>query len=161
VRLTPEGRAHALGVVAPSTGLIETFLVHVLKMDWKDVHEEAEAPRGMPFRTGSWCESTPSSATRPRTPHGDPIPTPKCPLFDRGTGITLATCAPQKPFRVERILDQSTPFLEVHSSAPASSRVPVGCGSATARAGSCVADWEGGETTLGLPEAAKIEVKAA
>jgi DtxR family Mn-dependent transcriptional regulator len=42
VRLTPEGRAHALAVVRKHR-LVETFLVQVLKMDWKEVHEEAEA----------------------------------------------------------------------------------------------------------------------
>jgi DtxR family Mn-dependent transcriptional regulator len=42
VRLTPTGRAHALAVVRKHR-LIETFLVQVLKMDWKEVHEEAEA----------------------------------------------------------------------------------------------------------------------
>jgi DtxR family Mn-dependent transcriptional regulator len=42
VRLTPEGRALALAVVRKHR-LVETFLVQVLKMDWKEVHEEAEA----------------------------------------------------------------------------------------------------------------------
>src|SRR5271170_296854 len=109
VRLTPAGRALALRVVRKHR-LIETFLVHVLKMDWKEVHEEAEAlEHAISDRVLLRIDALlghPAS-----DPHGDPIPSPKCPLYDRGGAVTLATCEPRRPFRVERILDQSAPFL--------------------------------------------------
>jgi DtxR family transcriptional regulator, Mn-dependent transcriptional regulator len=159
VRLTPAGRAHALAVVRKHR-LIETFLVGVLKMDWKEVHEEAEAlEHAISDRVLLRIDALlghPAS-----DPHGDPIPTPKCPLFDRGGGVTLATCEPQKPFRVERILDQTTPFLEFiqRTGLKPGSRVRV---RERDRASGVVRCELGkGEATLGLPEAAKIEVKAA
>jgi Mn-dependent DtxR family transcriptional regulator len=107
VRLTPAGRAHALGVVRKHR-LIETFLVQVLKMDWKEVHEEAEAlEHAISDRVLLRIDAILGHPVS--DPHGDPIPSPKRPLFDRGKGVTLATCEPQRPFR-ERILDQSGPF---------------------------------------------------
>jgi DtxR family Mn-dependent transcriptional regulator len=159
VRLTPAGRAHALGVVRKHR-LVETFLVQVLKMDWKEVHEEAEALEHaisdrVLLRIDAILDHPASD------PHGDPIPSPTCPLFDRGRGVTLADCEPQKPFRVERILDQSTPFLEFiqRTGLKPGSRVRV---RERDRASGVVRCELGkGEATLGLPEAAKIEVKAA
>src|SRR5580698_8126435 len=107
VRLTPEGRAHALAVVRKHR-LVETFLVQVLKMDWKEVHEEAEAlEHAISERVLLRIDAIlghPAS-----DPHGDPIPGRKSQLLDRGGSATLATCEPLKPFRVERILDQSRP----------------------------------------------------
>ena len=42
VRLTAKGRTLALAVLRKHR-LIESFLVQVLKMDWAEVHDEAEA----------------------------------------------------------------------------------------------------------------------
>jgi DtxR family Mn-dependent transcriptional regulator len=159
VRLTPAGRALALGVVRKHR-LIEAFLVGVLKMDWKEVHEEAEAlEHAISDRVLLRIDAIlghPAS-----DPHGDPIPTPKCPLYERGGGVTLATCEPRRPFRVERILDQSTPFLEFiqRTGLKPGSRVRVRERDRTSGVVRC--ELGKGETTLGLPEAAKIEVKAA
>src|SRR5580658_4822502 len=100
VRLTPEGRAHALAVVRKHR-LVETFLVQVLKMDWKEVHEEAEAlEHAISDRVLLRIDAI---LGHPATdPHGDPIPSAKSPLFDRGRGVTLANCGLQEQFRVER-----------------------------------------------------------
>ena len=157
VRLTPAGRAHALGVVRKHR-LVETFLVQVLKMDWKEVHEEAEAlEHAISDRVLLRIDAIlghPAS-----DPHGDPIPSPKHPLFDHAKIVTLATCEPQRAFRVERILDQSAPFLEFiqRTGLKPGSRVRVRQRNSASGVVRC--ELGKAEATLGLPEAANIEVK--
>src|SRR5471032_3628365 len=98
VRLTPEGRAHALAVVRKHR-LIETFLVQVLKMDWKEVHEEAEAlEHAISERVLLRIDALLGHPAA--DPHGDPIPTRKSPLLDRGGSATLATCEDRKSTRL-------------------------------------------------------------
>ncbi|HZZ20580.1 MAG TPA: metal-dependent transcriptional regulator [Opitutaceae bacterium] len=159
VRLTPEGRSHALAVVRKHR-LVETFLVQVLKMDWKEVHQEAEALEHAISDTVllriDELLGYPSA-----DPHGDPIPSRKSTLLERGRGVTLATCDLMKPFRVERILDQSTPFLEYIQKTGLKPGAKVKVSSRDRASGVVRCDLKGGEATLGLPEAAKIEVKAS
>jgi len=159
VRLTPVGRAHALGVLRKHR-LIETFLVRVLKMDWKEVHKEAEAlEHAISERVLLRIDAILGHPIS--DPHGDPIPSPKHPLFDHAKSVTLATCEPKKAFCVERILDQSAPFLEFiqRSGLKPGSRVRVRERNSASGVVHCA--LHNGETTLGLPEAAKIEVKVA
>jgi DtxR family transcriptional regulator, Mn-dependent transcriptional regulator len=159
VRLTLAGRAHALAVVRKHR-LIETFLVQVLKMDWKDVHVEAEAlEHAISDRVLLRIDAIlghPNS-----DPHGDPIPSPKSPAYNRGTGITLASCESQQQLRVERILDQSPPFLEFIQRTGLKPGARVRVRERDPASGVVRCDLRGGEATLGLPEAAKIEVKVA
>jgi DtxR family Mn-dependent transcriptional regulator len=159
VRLTPGGRVHALAVVRKHR-LIETFLVQVLKMDWKEVHEDAEAlEHAISDRVLLRIDALLGHPAA--DPHGDPIPSAKSPQFERGKGITLATCGLQEPFRVERILDQSAPFLEFiqRTGLKPGSRVRVRERDGASGVVQC--ELRSGKATLGLPEAAKIEVKAA
>jgi DtxR family Mn-dependent transcriptional regulator len=157
VRLTPEGRSQALAVLRKHR-LIETFLVQILKMDWKEVHEEAEAlEHAISDRVLLRIDAIlghPAS-----DPHGDPIPSPKHPLFDHAKSVTLATCEPQRAARVERILDQSTPFLEFiqRTGLKPGSRVRVRERNSASGVVRC--ELGNADVTLGLPEAAKIEVK--
>lgn len=159
VRLTREGRAHALAVVRKHR-LVETFLVQVLKMDWKDVHEEAEAlEHAISDRVLLRIDAIlghPAS-----DPHGDPIPSAKSPQIDHGGATTLATCETHVALRVERILDQSTPFLDFiqRTGLRPGSRVRVRERDPASGVVHC--ELKGGDATLGLPEAAKIEVRAA
>jgi DtxR family Mn-dependent transcriptional regulator len=158
VRLTPEGRSHALAVVRKHR-LVETFLVQELKMDWKEVHEEAEAlEHAISDRVLLKIDELlgyPSA-----DPHGDPIPSRKSLLLERGRGVTLATCEPKKSFRVERIIDQSTPFLEFIQKTGLKPGAKVTVVSRDRTGGVVRCELKSGEATLGLPEAAKIEVKA-
>ncbi len=157
VRLTAEGRAHALAVVRKHR-LVETFLVQVLQMDWKEVHEEAEAlEHAISDRVLLRIDALlghPAS-----DPHGDPIPSRKSLLLARGKGVTLASCEPQRQLRVDRILDQSAPFLEFiqRTGLMPGSRVRVRERDPASGVVRC--DLKEGEATLGLPEAAKIEVR--
>lgn len=109
VQLTPAGRRVALGVLRRHR-LIETFLVEVLKMDWTEVHAEAEL-----------LEHAISEAVLDRLdallghpvadPHGDPIPTRQGKL-DSQVYATLATCVVTKPLRIVRVTEQSDEFLQ-------------------------------------------------
>jgi DtxR family transcriptional regulator, Mn-dependent transcriptional regulator len=158
VRLTQEGRTHALAVVRKHR-LVETFLVKVLGMDWKEVHEEAEAlEHAISDRVLLRIDAL---LGHPATdPHGDPIPSRKSPLLDRGKGITLATCEERKPLRVERILDQSPPFLEFIQRTGLKPGARVRVREREQASGVVRCELKQGEAVLGLPEAAKIEVRA-
>jgi DtxR family transcriptional regulator, Mn-dependent transcriptional regulator len=159
VRLTPEGRALALAVVRKHR-LVETFLVQVLKMDWKEVHEEAEAlEHAISDRVLLRIDAILGHPAA--DPHGDPIPSRKSPLLDRGKGVTLATCELQRQLRVERILDQSPPFLEFIQRTGLKPGARVRVRERDAASGVVRCELREGDTTLGLPEAAKIEVRAA
>jgi DtxR family Mn-dependent transcriptional regulator len=109
VRLTPEGRKAAL-VVVRKHRLVEAFLVQVLKMDWAEVDQEAEAlEHSISERVLSLIDDY---LGHPAVdPHGDLIPRLNSPQFARSNPQTLATCAVGKALRVERILDQSPGFL--------------------------------------------------
>jgi DtxR family Mn-dependent transcriptional regulator len=157
VRLTREGRALAVAVVRKHR-IVETFLVQVLKMDWREVHEEAEAlEHAISDRVLVRMDALlghPAS-----DPHGDPIPSAKSPQLDHGGGLTLANCEPNAQLRVERILDQSAPFLEFiqRTGLKPGSRVRVRERDRASGVVRC--EMRTGEATLGLPEAAKIEVR--
>jgi DtxR family Mn-dependent transcriptional regulator len=94
VRLTPEGRALALAVVRKHR-LVETFLVEVLRMDWKEVHEEAEAlEHAISDRVLLRIDALLGHPVS--DPHGDPIPSRKSPVLGQTKGVTLASCEPLK-----------------------------------------------------------------
>lgn len=109
VRLTAAGRRVALGVLRRHR-LIETFLVDTLKMDWTQVHAEAEQ-----------LEHAVSDAVMDRLdaflghpaadPHGDPIPTRQGKL-DTQVYANLATCSVARPLRIVRLTEQSGAFLQ-------------------------------------------------
>ena len=159
VRLTREGRSHALAVVRKHR-LVETFLVKVLGMDWKEVHEEAEAlEHAISDRVLLRIDALLGHPAA--DPHGDPIPRSKSPLLDRGKGVTLATCEERKLLRVERILDQSPPFLEFIQRTGLKPGARVRVRERDRASGVVRCELKEGESVLGLPEAAKIEVRAA
>jgi DtxR family Mn-dependent transcriptional regulator len=157
VRLTPEGRALALAVVRKHR-LVETFLVEVLRMDWKEVHEEAEAlEHAISDRVLLRIDSLLGHPVS--DPHGDPIPTSKSHVLGQTKGVTLASCEPLEALRVERILDQSTPFLEFIQRTGLMPGARVRVKERDQASGVVRCNLKEGEATLGLPEAAKIEVK--
>jgi DtxR family transcriptional regulator, Mn-dependent transcriptional regulator len=109
VRLTERGRLIALNVLRKHR-LIETFLVSTLKMDWSEVHVEAE--RLEHAISDAVLDRIDALLGNPETdPHGDPIPSRQGKL-DTGIYDTLATCAIDAPVRMVRVTDQSADFLQ-------------------------------------------------
>lgn len=109
VRLTPIGRALAVGVLRKHR-LVETFLVRTLKMDWSEVHDEAEAlEHAVSDRV---LERISELLGHPTSdPHGDPIPDAEGNFAATKTQDSLDLCALDQPLRVTRILDQTQEFL--------------------------------------------------
>lgn len=89
--------------------LIETFLVQTLKLDWADVHEDAErlehalSPRIL--------ERLEEFLGHPAAdPHGDPIPDASG-AFRKQRGMPLSLCRGGAAVRIVRIADQGRAFL--------------------------------------------------
>lgn len=109
VRLTEPGRRLALAVIRRHR-IIETFLVHVLKMDWSSVHMEAEQLEHA--ISDDVLDRLDAMLGHPTTdPHGDPIPSAQGKLRSQ-VYATLATCVVAKAMRVVRVADQSAEFLQ-------------------------------------------------
>jgi len=159
VRLTPVGRALALGVLRKHR-LVETFLVRTLKMDWSEVHEEAEAlEHAVSDRV---LERIDEMLGRPTTdPHGDPIPDAAGNFADASLQATLETCALNEPMRVSRILDQTQEFLDYVQETGLKPGTRIWVLNREGASGVLRCGLEpGAEVTLGLPAAAKIIVEA-
>ncbi|MEY3609367.1 MAG: hypothetical protein RLZZ447_2155 [Verrucomicrobiota bacterium] len=118
LRLTAEGRRVALNVLRKHR-LVETFLVNVLKMDWAQVHTEAEQLEHA--ISDAVLDRLDALLGHPATdPHGDPIPSVEGALSS-AVYATLATCATNVSQRVVRVTDQSADFLtlaEAHGLRP-------------------------------------------
>ncbi|MBI5692536.1 MAG: metal-dependent transcriptional regulator [Verrucomicrobia bacterium] len=109
VRLTAEGRRVALNVLRKHR-LVETFLVHVLKMDWSRVHEEAEQLEHA--ISDEVLDRLDALLGHPQSdPHGDPIPSAHGKLSSQ-VYATLATCVADRPLRIVRVTEQSAEFLQ-------------------------------------------------
>jgi len=72
VKLTPKGRKDALRIIRRHR-IIESFLVDIMKMDWAEVHEDAEAMEHV--ISDQFLDRMDEMLGFPdRDPHGDPIP---------------------------------------------------------------------------------------
>lgn len=108
VNLTESGRALALRVLRRHR-LLELFLVRTLDLTWDEVHEEAEnMEHAVSDRLVDRIDEV---LGYPATdPHGDPIPKSDGTVVKPG-GQSLAQWEAGRPFRLVRVLDQSTEFL--------------------------------------------------
>lgn len=108
VTLTSEGNRAALNVLRRHR-IVETFLVETLKLDWSEVHAEAErlehaiSPRVL--------DALDEHLGHPSVdPHGDPIPDAEGRLPDvRQTA--LSACKAGERVRVLRVRNQDAKFL--------------------------------------------------
>jgi DtxR family Mn-dependent transcriptional regulator len=160
VRLTPVGRALAVGVLRKHR-LVETFLVRTLKMDWSEVHDEAEAlEHAVSDRV---LERISELLDHPTTdPHGDPIPDAEGNFAAAKTQDSLDLCAIDQPLRVTRILDQSQEFLAYVQEAGLKPGAKVRVLRREPASGVLHCELAGGaEVALGLHIAGKIIVGAA
>lgn len=109
VTLTDTGRQLALHVLRRHR-LVELFLVEVLKLDWSEVHDEAEELEHV--ISDKVLDRIDALLGHPETdPHGDPIPTAKGHMASPPT-TTLADCPLGVPVRIARVLDQDPRFLQ-------------------------------------------------
>lgn len=106
-RLTPEGERSALHVLRRHR-LIELFLVEVVKLDWAEVHEEAEVlEHAVSDRLLDRIDRMLGEPTH--DPHGDPIPTAEGELVRRP--VQDLTDCPLGAATVARLGDNSPAFL--------------------------------------------------
>ena len=108
VTLTVKGSRAAIDVLRRHR-IIETFLVQTLKLDWADVHEEAE--RLEHALSPRIVQRLDELLGHPAIdPHGDPIPDASGVLREPG-GKPLASCGAGLAVRIVRITDQDRTFL--------------------------------------------------
>ena len=109
VTLTPEGTRLALQVLRRHR-LIELFRVQVLKLDWSEVHEEAEElEHALSDKVLARMDDL---LGHPDTdPHGDPIP-PASGQPQKRELRTLLECDAHRPVRIARVMDQDADFLQ-------------------------------------------------
>jgi DtxR family Mn-dependent transcriptional regulator len=158
VRLTDPGRQLALHVLRRHR-LVELFLVKVLKMDWSEVHGEAESlEHAISERV---IERIDEMLGFPAVdPHGDPIPDARGVVRERPLA-SLLECPPGTPVRVARVADQSPEFLQLverRGLKPGSGVTVVSRDTAADTLDLELAD--GGRLALGLRAASKILVES-
>lgn len=158
VRLTESGNQLALRVLRRHR-LIELFLVDVLKLDWAEVHAEAEVLEHA--ISDKVLEALDAFLGRPTTdPHGDPIP-PADPAahIPVTPGPTLADAPLDTPLRIARILDQDAAFLQfVEDHALTPGRIMTVTHRDPVADAMRVSVKERGEVAFGLSAAAKVRV---
>jgi DtxR family Mn-dependent transcriptional regulator len=108
-RLTRGGEQLALHVLRRHR-LVELFLVRTLKLDWSEVHAEAEELEHA--ISEKVLEKIDELLGRPSVdPHGDPIPPAKGKLAG-ARQTSLVECELKRPMRVARVMDQNPSFLQ-------------------------------------------------
>lgn len=110
VCLTAAGRQLALHVLRRHR-LVELFLVQVMRMDWSEVHAEAELlEHSVSERL---IERMDEMLGHPEVdPHGDPIPTAGGQV-QATEDVSLVEGPLGEPLRVARVTDQSAAFLQL------------------------------------------------
>lgn len=109
VRLTEQGEVLALHVLRRHR-LVELFLVEILKMDWSEIHDEAEHLEHV--ISDRVLEKIDDLLGHPQyDPHGDPIPSHSGHLQERNLQ-DLVHCETGRESVVARVLDQEAGFLQ-------------------------------------------------
>jgi len=157
VRLTSGGEQLALHVLRRHR-LVELFLVKVLKLDWSEVHAEAEELEHA--ISDKVLERIDALLDHPSVdPHGDPIPTARGDVKDAPMK-SLADCDIGKPVRIARIIDQGAAFLQFVNRCGLTPSVLVTVEHRDDIAQAVKVKSQSGETTtLGAAVAAKILVE--
>ncbi len=108
VRLNDQGRLAAMDVLRRHR-LVETFLVEVMKIDWAEVHEDAEVPEHV--ISDRLLQRMDEMLQHPtHDPHGAPIPGPNGELGCDG-GLSLADCGPGS-YLLRRVREDDPSFLQ-------------------------------------------------
>ncbi|MEZ5324982.1 MAG: metal-dependent transcriptional regulator [Verrucomicrobiales bacterium] len=108
VTLSPEGRQQALQVVRRHR-LIEAFLVEIMRLDWSEVHEEAEVLEHVV--SDRLLQRMDEILGHPsHDPHGDPIPDASGNLVEEDA-YSLAEAEVGQTYRIVRVQDSDSNFL--------------------------------------------------
>ncbi|MFI4875177.1 MAG: metal-dependent transcriptional regulator [Blastopirellula sp. JB062] len=157
VSLTSSGRTLALRVLRRHR-LIELFLVRTLELTWDEVHEEAEHMEHAV--SDLLVDRIDEYLGFPETdPHGDPIPRADGSMVSVDTK-KLTKWDPAHPFRLVRVMDQSSDFLRYLTEESLAPGCEGRVTSFKAEAGVITIEVEGRQTTLGLDAAEKLLVAA-
>jgi len=109
VRLSQQGKVLALHVLRRHR-LVELFLVEILKMDWSEIHEEAEQLEHV--ISDRVLEKIDALLGHPEyDPHGDPIPNNNGQVKERDLQ-NLVTSPINQQATIARIVDQKASFLQ-------------------------------------------------
>ena len=156
--LTAKGNKIALDVLRRHR-VIETFLVRTLKLDWADVHEEAE--RLEHALSARILDRLDEFLGRPLTdPHGDPIPDAAGNVSETRSK-PLAKCRARDRVCIVRIMDQNRAFLKFVAESDLKPGASLLVQSVSAQANSVtVRAGRGKPITLSQLAAAKILVQA-
>jgi DtxR family transcriptional regulator, Mn-dependent transcriptional regulator len=155
VRLTDSGRSLALRVLRRHR-LIELFLAETLNLTWDEVHEEAE---NMEHAVSDLLvDRIDDYLGFPAVdPHGDPIPKSDGTVAYQKTA-NLAQWPVGEPFRLVRVLDQSSDFLRYLSETGLSLGASGEVATNHPAAGIILVTVNGRETPLSLEVAEKLLV---
>ena len=154
-KLTDAGNALALRIVRRHR-LIELFLVKTLDLDWDEVHEEAEHMEHAV--SDLLVDRIDAYLGHPEAdPHGDPIPRADGSVREPATQ-TLLACVPGQEFRLARVMDQSSEFLNYLSEAGLAIGTTGRLVANREEAGTVSISIDDREATLGYTAAAKLMV---
>lgn len=110
VRLSEAGLKLATHVLRRHR-LVELFLVQVMKMDWSEVHEEAEVLEHAV--SDRLIDRMDEILGYPSVdPHGDPIPS-AAGTVDEPDHPSLLKCPLREPLEIARVTDQRAEFLQL------------------------------------------------
>jgi len=155
VRLTHAGRRLALHVLRRHR-LVELFLVQVMKMDWSEVHGEAE--RLEHVVSDALIDRMDEMLGYPVTdPHGDPIPDARGEVEEADLA-DLLFCPIGERLRVARVLDQQPEFLQFLEREGLRPGVVVDVASRNEAADTVELRLEGRTFNLGFRAASKVLV---
>lgn len=157
VCLTTEGSSLALKILRRHR-IIEYFLVNTLKMDWAEIHDEAEdLEHAISDHLLQYLDNFLGNPNF--DPHGDPIPSAQGEIIERELQ-NLMECPQGTQVVVRRIMDQEGVFLKFVQKTGLLPGVALKVIRANAAADCIELELDGGSiVTLGSTAAAKILVE--
>ncbi len=157
VKLSAKGNQEALQVLRRHR-LIELFLVEVMKMDWSEVHEDAEAlEHAVSDKFLAKMDEMMGYPTE--DPHGDPIPVAGAEIPASQT--RKLSDVPSGNYQLSRVNDQDPEFLDWLSASGLRPGTRFAVTSHDPRSGVLLLQLEGGaaELPIGIGAAKNIRVK--
>ncbi|MEX2607128.1 MAG: metal-dependent transcriptional regulator [Kiritimatiellia bacterium] len=157
VKLTQKGKREAL-LVLRRHRLIELFLVEVMKMDWSEVHEDAEAlEHAVSDKFLAKMDEMMGYPTE--DPHGDPIPVAGADM--PATKNRVLSDVEPGAYQLSRVNDQDPEFLAWLSASDLRPGTRLVVSSHDPHSGVLMLQLQGAETEfpIGVEAAKKIRVK--